>query len=213
ERGKVDVSWSAFEGALTLVWRESGGPPVSAPKKLGFGTKIISSLGGSHRGRTDFQWLPDGLTFTLELRYQDQPTGVVSVRDKSTAPRLLLVEDELVVGMFMQELLETIGYRSTEPIGRLSDALAAAQRERFRGAVLDMNLNGEIVYPLAELLTAQKVPFIFVTGYAPRSVDARFTAVPILQKPVLQDDLATILEKVLRCSPRRAQTASGAAAE
>jgi CheY-like chemotaxis protein len=117
-----------------------------------------------------------------------------------------------VVGVFMQELLEAIGYRSTEPIGRLSDAVAAAERERFRGAVLDMNLNGEIVYPLAELLTAQKVPFIFVTGYAPRSVDARFTAVPILQKPVLQDELAAILERVLT-GPRRAKAASGAAAE
>jgi two-component sensor histidine kinase/DNA-binding response OmpR family regulator len=213
ERGKVDVSWSAFEGVLILVWRESGGPPVSPPKKLGFGTKIISSLGGSHRGRTDFQWLADGLTFTLELRYQGDPAAsVLSVRDKSTAPRLLLVEDELVVGVFMQELLEAIGYRSTEPIGRLSDAVAAAERERFRGAVLDMNLNGEIVYPLAELLTAQKVPFIFVTGYAPRSVDARFTAVPILQKPVLQDELAAILERVLT-GPRRAKAASGAAAE
>ena len=71
ELGKVDVSWSAFENVLTLVWRESGGPRVTAPKKPGFGTKIISSLGGSHRGRTDFKWLPDGLTFTLELRFQD----------------------------------------------------------------------------------------------------------------------------------------------
>jgi two-component sensor histidine kinase/DNA-binding response OmpR family regulator len=214
ECGKVDVSWSAFEGVLTLAWRESGGPLVSVPKKLGFGTKIISSLGGSHRGRTDFRWLPDGLTFTLELRYQDETAApnVLSVRDKAAAPRLLLVEDELVVGIFMQELLETIGYRSTEPIGRLSDALAAAQRERFRGAVLDMNLNGEIVYPLAELLASQQVPFIFVTGYAPRSVDARFTAVPILQKPVLQDELAAVLEKVLAGPQRRVQKASGAAA-
>ena len=213
ETGKVDMSWSAFEGVLSLVWRESGGPKVTAPNKLGFGTKIISSLGGSHRGRTDFQWLPDGLTFTLELRYQDHAPAdnVLPVREKPGAARLLLVEDELVVGIFMQELLEAIGYRSTEPIGRLSDALAAAERERFRGAVLDMNLNGEIVYPLAELLTAQKVPFIFVTGYAPRSVDARFTAVPILQKPVLQDELAAILEQVLT-GPRRAKAASGAAA-
>jgi two-component SAPR family response regulator len=109
-------------------------------------------------------------------------------------------------------LLEAIGYRSTEPIARLSDALAAAQRERFRGAVLDMNLNGEIVYPLAELLASQQVPFIFVTGYAPRSVDARFTTVPILQKPVLQDELAAVLDQVLSGPPRRAKAASGAAA-
>lgn len=215
ELGKVDVSWSAFENVLTLVWRESGGPRVTAPKKPGFGTKIISSLGGSHRGRTDFKWLPDGLTFTLELRFQDDAAAQarLPVRDKSGPARLLLVEDELVVGMFMQELLETIGYRTTEPIGRLSDALAAAERERFRGAVLDMNLNGEIVYPLAELLAKQQVPFVFVTGYAPRSVDPRFTAVPILQKPVLQDDLASTLQRVLTGPQALAKEASGAAAE
>jgi len=213
EAGKVDVSWSAFEGMLSLVWRESGGPLVTVPKKHGFGTKIISSLGGS-RGRTDFQWLPDGLTFTLELRYQDHAPAhpVAPAQSKVGAARLLLVEDELVVGMFMQELLESIGYRPTEPIGRLSEALAAAERERFRGAVLDMNLNGEIVYPLAELLTKQQVPFVFVTGYAPRSVDPRFTHVPILQKPVLQDDLAAILDRVL-AGPQRVAEASGAAAE
>jgi DNA-binding response OmpR family regulator len=111
--------------------------------------------------------------------------------------RLLLVEDELLVGLFMQDLLKAIGYRPTEPIGRLSDAISAANNERFEGAVLDMNLNGEIVYPLAELLTEQRVPFLFVTGYAPRSLDPRFDSVPILQKPVVQDELAGALNLVL----------------
>jgi two-component SAPR family response regulator len=68
------------------------------------------------------------------------------------------------------------------------------------------------VYPLAELLAKQQVPFVFVTGYAPRSVDPRFTAVPILQKPVLQEDLAATLERVL-AGPQRLTEASGAAAE
>jgi two-component SAPR family response regulator len=60
-----------------------------------------------------------------------------------------------------------------------------------------MNLNGEIVYPLAELLTQQQVPFLFVTGYAPRSLDPRFVRVPVLQKPVVQDELAGALNRVL----------------
>ena len=60
-----------------------------------------------------------------------------------------------------------------------------------------MNLNGEIVYPLAELLTEQRVPFLFVTGYAPRSLDPRFTLVPVLQKPVVRDELAGALTLVL----------------
>ena len=75
--------------------------------------------------------------------------------------------------------------------------MAAAKAERFQGAVLDMNLNGEIVYPLAELLTAQSVPFLFVTGYAPHSIDPRFAAVPMLQKPVLEEQLAMALKRCL----------------
>jgi CheY-like chemotaxis protein len=188
---------------LFLNWAESGGPKTVPPEKFGFGTKIISSL-GSHRGRTHFGWRPSGLNFTLELRYRDRAEmldknaspDVVAVRPPGDS-RLLLVEDELMVGLFMQDLLKTIGYRSTEPIGRLSEAIAAATNERFEGAILDMNLNGEIIYPLAELLTEQSVPFVFVTGYAPRSVDPRFIQVPILQKPILQDELAGTLQHVL----------------
>ena len=123
-------------------------------------------------------------------------------------PRLLLVEDELVVGLFMQDLLKAIGYRPTDPIGRLSEAISAATNERFEGAILDMNLNGEIVYPLAELLIEQRVPFLFVTGYAPRSLDPRFTQVPVLQKPIVQDELAGALDLVLGgASKARAQAA------
>lgn len=203
ETGKVDVTWSTLEGVLYFNWKESGGPKVVPPAKLGFGSKIISSLGGSHSGRTHFGWHPEGLNFTLELRYRDYPDAPAARAPEGAMPRrvggsrLLLVEDELMVGMFMQDLLKTIGYQSTDPISRLSDALAAAANERFEGAVLDMNLNGEFVYPLAELLTKQGVPFVFVTGYAPGSVDPRFAKVPILQKPVLQNELAAALAEIL----------------
>ena len=218
ETGRVDVSWSTLDGTLFLNWAESGGPNVVPPEKFGFGTKIISSLGGGRRGRTHFGWRPSGLNFTLELQYQDQPdvphegarTDVAIQRSGDS--RLLLVEDEMVVGIFMQELLQTIGYRSTAPIGRLSEAIAAATNERFECAVLDMNLNGEIVYPLAELLTEQSVPFLFVTGYAPRSVDPRFTKVPILQKPILQDELAGMLQHVLARAPRPGAVGQGVSA-
>jgi CheY-like chemotaxis protein len=190
---------------MSLVWDESGGPKIVPPTRAGFGTKIISSLGGN-RGRTEFNWRPAGLNFILELQYRNS-SAIPDRMMKTTSPqeagssRLLLVEDEMVVGMFMQELLQTIGYRSTDPIGRLSDAMAMAATERFDGAILDMNLNGEIIYPLAELLTEQSVPFVFVTGYAPHSVDPRFTAVPILQKPVLQEDLADILQTIFGSAP------------
>jgi CheY-like chemotaxis protein len=199
---------------LFLNWTESGGPHVGVPAKLGFGTKIISSLGGGRRGRTNFDWLASGLNFTLELRYEEaahrsngaaHDTRVVRHDGDS---RLLLVEDELVVGLFMQDLLKAIGYRPTDPIGRLSEAIHAATHERFAGAILDMNLNGEIVYPLAELLTQQRVPFLFVTGYAPGSLDPRFNQVPILQKPVVQDELAGALNLVLKSRSEALSAAS-----
>jgi PAS domain S-box-containing protein len=199
DTGRVDVSWSQADGVLSLIWRESQGPKVTPPKRAGFGTRIISSLGSGRRGRTQFDWRPLGLTFTLEMQLQDHTVDAVAVEqvNNPAGSRLLLVEDEMMVGMFMQEVLQAIGYRPTDPVGRLSEAIAAANTERFLGAVLDMNLNGEIVYPLAELLTAQSVPFLFVTGYAPHTVDPRFSSIPILQKPVLEEQLAAMLQKVL----------------
>jgi two-component sensor histidine kinase/CheY-like chemotaxis protein len=216
EAGRVDVSWSTFDGVLSLIWDESGGPSTLPPTKTGFGTKIISSLGKSHGGRTEFNWRPTGLSFKLELRYQknsSSPDRTVKTTnaDEVGSSRLLLVEDELVVGMFMQELLETIGYRPTDPVGRLSDAMEMATKEQFDGAVLDMNLNGEIVYPLADLLTRQRVPFLFVTGYAQRSVDPRFAAVPLLQKPVLPEELADALENILGFRPTKTSRSMTAA--
>jgi CheY-like chemotaxis protein len=197
--GRVDVRWTVFGGILSLTWRETGGPKATPPKRVGFGTRIITGLGNRRKGRTEFDWQPSGLIFTLEMPFEDQIAEDVAALQKrdDAVPRLLLVEDELVVGMFMHEVLETNGYRPTDPIGRLSDALAAAKAEHFRGAVLDMNLHGEIVYPLAELLTAQGVPFLFVTGYAAHSVDPRFASVPMLQKPVLEEQLAAMLQKLL----------------
>jgi two-component sensor histidine kinase/CheY-like chemotaxis protein len=197
--GRVDVSWSSFEGTLSLIWRERGGPKVAPPQKKGFGTRVIASLGVGCKGRANFDWEPSGLTFTLEMQFQNRTADSVAATENGgrVAPRLLLVEDEPVVGILMQEILETLGYRPTSPVCRLSEAMAAAKTERFLGAVLDMNLQGEIVYPLAELLTAQCVPFLFVTGYSPLTMDPRFGSVPMLQKPVLEEELASALETVL----------------
>jgi PAS domain S-box-containing protein len=201
--GRVDVSWSAFGAVLSMIWRESHGPKVVPPKKAGFGTRVISSLGAGRRGRTEFDWRPSGLIFTLEMQLNNQTAEVVAATEPrgQTPPRLLLVEDEQVVGMFMQEMLQSIGYQPTDPVGRLSDAIAAVNAERFLGAVLDMNLHGEIIYPLAELLASQSVPFLFVTGYSPNTIDPRFSMIPILQKPVLEEQLAVALQSVLGHQP------------
>ena len=86
-------------------------------------------------------------------------------------------------------------------MARLDDAIAMVTQEKFDCAVLDMNLNGEIVYPLADLLKAQQVPFMFLTGYSPAGVEPRFGDVPVLQKPVAQEALEGALAALLAPRP------------
>jgi PAS domain S-box-containing protein len=206
--GRVDVSWSSFEGTLALTWKEAGGPAVAPPTTRGFGTKIITaSLADPRRGKVAFDWRPDGLICSIELNLmapQASAPGVAApAREASPTPqpRLLLVEDEVLVGLFMGEMLEDMDFSVTDPCRTLADGLAAAKAEKFDGAVLDMNLNGESVYPLADLLTSMDVPFIFVTGYSADVVAERFAKIPIIQKPVAAETLAKILRLHLAKSP------------
>jgi two-component sensor histidine kinase/DNA-binding response OmpR family regulator len=200
--GRVDVSWSSFEGKLAVSWKEAGGPKVEPPSTKGFGTKIITaSFADPRRGKVAFDWRPDGLICSLELNLM-APQAVAPAMPVSAAPpgrqrRLLLVEDEVLVGLFMGEMLEDMDFSVTEPCRSLADGMAVAKSETFDGAVLDMNLNGESVYPLADLLAAQNVPFVFVTGYSADVVAERFAQIPIIQKPVAADTLAQILHRHL----------------
>ena len=107
--------------------------------------------------------------------------------------RLLVVEDELLVSMLVKSMLDDLGADVVGPCGRLADGVAAAKAERFDGAILDLNLAGEPADPLADLLLARGVPFVFITGYQRDSLDRRFANVPVLQKPID----ATALERVL----------------
>jgi CheY-like chemotaxis protein len=199
----VDVGWSLFEGKLTLTWKETGGPKVVSPTTKGFGTKIITaSLSDPRRGKVSFDWRPEGLVCTFELN-MGSAQATVSVKAQPSPPqpqkrrRLLLVEDEILVGLFMREILEDLGFDVNEACRSLADGMALAKSEKFDGAILDMNLNGEVVYPLADLLAAQSVPFVFVTGYSADVVAERFAKMPTVQKPVAADALARILDRHL----------------
>jgi two-component sensor histidine kinase/DNA-binding response OmpR family regulator len=198
ETGRVDVSWSFFEDRLALTWTETGGPPVKAPQSKGFGTKVIhASFSDSRRSRVHFDWRPEGLVCTLSLAL-----GAIDDEARESVPgqpaeaggrRLLLVEDEPLVGVFMQNLLTDMGYVVGEVCRTLPDSLAAAEAGGFDAAVLDMNLNGVAVYPLADLLTERGVPFVFVTGYSGDVVEKRFAAAPLLQKPIEEREFSNVL--------------------
>jgi len=101
------------------------------------------------------------------------------------------------VGTEGKRILEELGATVIGPYGGLADGLAAARSERFDGALLDFNLAGELADPLADLLIARGVPFIFITGYQRDSIDRRYANIPVLAKPLEAESLERVLVSLL----------------
>lgn len=100
-----------------------------------------------------------------------------------TAPRcVLLVEDEMLLAMLLQDMLEDAGYRVVKA-ARLPAALELAGSEAFDAAVLDVNIAGKEVFPVADELRHRGVPFLFASGYGDKGVPGEYRDAPILQKP------------------------------
>jgi CheY-like chemotaxis protein len=112
-----------------------------------------------------------------------------------TGLRVLLVEDEALVALMAEDMLDELGVVVVAVAGTLSDGLAVVGNAGLQldGAVLDVNLGGETVYPVAAALTARGVPFIFATGYDPRSITAEFSNIPVLSKPYQERALEACL--------------------
>src|SRR5262249_61077738 len=80
--------------------------------------------------------------------------------------RVLVVEDELMIRRLLEDMLGELGYTIAAQAARIDEALDAAKNAAFDVAILDVNLNGETIVPVAEALDARGMPFVFATGYA-----------------------------------------------
>jgi CheY-like chemotaxis protein len=98
---------------------------------------------------------------------------------------ILVVDDETMIAMFLQDMLLDLGCNVVGPAGAVAPAMALieASGPTLDGALLDVNLRGELVYPVADALTRLEVPFVFVTGYAGHGIDARYATVTAVPKP------------------------------
>jgi two-component sensor histidine kinase/DNA-binding response OmpR family regulator len=205
--GKLAIKWQVQADAILIDWRESGGPPTQAPRKTGFGTRIIASsierqLGGS----AEFNWRREGLACAMWVprvqRAESNGDGA-TVAASFASPqalsgrRILIVEDEALVAMMLEEELESLGLSIVANCGSVSDALKAIDGEMPDAAILDVNVGGEFVYPVADRLLERGIPFVFLTGYGRESVDARYQFVQILEKPVGRQVLESVFATAL----------------
>lgn len=118
-------------------------------------------------------------------------------RDRRAAgPRLLIVEDDALIAALIEDMLIELGCRV---VGSVSSVSAALERldtlgSALDGAMLDANLGGEPVYPVAARLAAMRVPFAFVSGYGRDGIDEAFAGRPVVDKPFDIEDLQRVVE-------------------
>jgi two-component sensor histidine kinase/DNA-binding response OmpR family regulator len=204
--GKVSLTWEVHPELLMMRWIETSGPRIAAPTAhSSFGLKVIrASIEKQLDGKATFEWAAEGMQCTLSIPQRD-PAAMReakkvsraaengSARIDANAWRVLVVEDEALVAMMIQDYLTECGYSVIGPISRASEALLAAKERDFDAAILDINLGDGMAYPVADILLARGVPFVFVTGYEADTIEERFSQVPVLQKPIERQTLQRLL--------------------
>jgi CheY-like chemotaxis protein len=110
--------------------------------------------------------------------------------------RVLVVEDEMMVSMLIEDMLSDMGCTVMGPASRLDEAIELANASDIDCAVLDVNLGGQPIFPLADLLRERGCPFAFATGYGDAGLRDVDRGTPVLQKPFREGDLARVLSEL-----------------
>ncbi|MGQ9365376.1 response regulator [Azospirillum sp. ST 5-10] len=122
----------------------------------------------------------------------------MTAEEQLSGLRLLLVEDEAMVAMMLEDMLGDLGCEVVGPAASVAQALELATGAALDAAILDVNVGGEPIYPVAERLAERGVPFVFTTGYGAADIDVRFADAPALQKPFSPPSLYDALADAVR---------------
>jgi len=202
EGGHVSLKWIVRSGGgFELTWTESGGPVVSPPARQGFGSTLLGQVTGRElNGDTQVDYRPSGLTVRLRAGPQamadrpdvmpEAPTArVTETVATSRGPaslkgaRVLIVEDAVLLALELETGLSEAGAQVVGPAYELEEAMALLDQP-IDAAVLDANLNGRSVTPVAEVLHQRGIPFVFATGYGETGgAPGGFDQAPVIRKP------------------------------
>ena len=112
--------------------------------------------------------------------------------------RVLIAEDNLFAAMELERALVDLGCQPVGPVGQLDQAMRLALNEALDGALLDVDLRGELVFAVAEELERRRVPVVFASGYDTDDMfPARFVRHPRLRKPFGEHEIRRVLETMV----------------
>ncbi|WP_152527827.1 HWE histidine kinase domain-containing protein [Lutibaculum baratangense] len=214
QSGGVHVSW-AFEvnGDLVVEWSEHGGPPTSEVNRRGFGQKLIArSLAMDLDGSVEHDIRPGGAYCRMvvptshvirpnekgELEPSMSEAGLQSEEASIEGVRVLVVEDSALILMEVEMAIEDAGGLVVGPATRLAQASELAASAEFDVALLDVNLDGELTYAVADTLARRSKPFVLATGYDPQtSIVAEYRDRPVLRKPYTSEGLVRAIKEMV----------------
>lgn len=227
EAGRIDVRWRTLDnGGFELEWIESGGPIVSPPTHRGFGSTLLERVTGRELGGAallDFR--PEGLHVRITadgsaLAPQTPAEAPQAALDTTPAPqpstpeappnasrggpgdpdirgvRVLIVEDSVLLALELEAGLVECGATVVGTAADLDEALGMAGFD-FDVAILDADLNGRSVTPVACELTTRRTPFILATGYGEGASAPAGFDVPVVRKPFNVRQVAAALAEAL----------------
>jgi DNA-binding response OmpR family regulator len=111
--------------------------------------------------------------------------------------RILIVEDEMTIALLMEDMVTDLGHEIAGLAMRLPQAMTMAENEDIDFAILDVNLDGRMSFPVADVLQRRGVPFVFATGYGSAGLEAPYKDRTVIQKPFMLSDLQSAIQPSL----------------
>lgn len=212
--GQLLISWNTREekggsSHFSFSWKETGGPPVVEPTRRGFGLTVLKSAGAEIGGSSRLSFEADGIRFDFDRPLVRPANKPFQIRQLSKPNRrehthaagrsILVVEDELLVGLQLSQDLEDQGHHVVGPACTIEQGVELIREGGFDCALIDLRLGEAISSPIAELLRQSKIPFALTTGYDEQHpIDRVFDGAPRLKKPYDAGAVRALIQSLSR---------------
>jgi CheY-like chemotaxis protein len=111
--------------------------------------------------------------------------------------RVLVCDDNLLMADVVAEFVREGGLEPVGPVGRLESAMQMARERALDGAILDINLGGRPCFPVCTILSARRIPFVFLTGYPAAAIPIEYRVAPLVTKPFEPNEMKEIVAHML----------------